>query len=76
MVVDRQKRSKSDQEVHSGRQARGQDRQNGQAGVYRVQKQARVKTGRTRKRRRMGKTRWLTWQNIQDELAQKDRKQG
>ena len=48
------------QEVQSGRQARGQGRQNGQAGGYRVQKQERVKTGRTRKRinaksRRTGK---------------------
>ena len=35
----------------SGRQARGQGRPNGQAGGYRVQKRARVKTGRTRKKR-------------------------
>ena len=39
------------QEVQSGRPARCQGRQNGQAGGYRVQKQARVKTRRTRKRR-------------------------
>ena len=50
MVVDRQK-VKTRSEVQSGRQACGQGRENGQAGRYKVQKQARVKTGRTRKRR-------------------------
>ena len=51
MVVDRQNGQNQIrvQEVQSGRQACGQGRQNGQAGVYRVQKEARVKIGRTRK---------------------------
>ena len=53
MDVDRQKGQNQIrvQEVQSDRKARGQGRQNGQAAGYRVQKQARVKTGRTRKRR-------------------------
>jgi hypothetical protein len=53
MVVDRQKGQNqiTVQEVQSGRQARGQGRQKGQAGGCKVQKQARVKTRRTRKRR-------------------------
>jgi hypothetical protein len=79
MVMDRKKGQIQIrvQEVQSGRQARGQGRQNGQAGGYKVQKQARVKTGRTRKRRMQkaggrGKC-WLTW-NMQDKLAERDRK--
>jgi hypothetical protein len=51
------------QEVQSGRQ--GQGRQNGQAGGYRVQKQAGVKTGRNNKKKieKSGvvvKTSWFT----------------
>ena len=51
MVVDRQKGQNQIrvQKVQSGRQACGQGRQKGHAGGYRVQKQARVKTRRTRK---------------------------
>ena len=66
MVVDRQK-GQNQIRLQSGRQARGQGRQNGQVGGYKVQKQARVKTGRTSKRRMQkagewGK-RWLTWKH-------------
>jgi hypothetical protein len=62
MVVGNQIRI---QEVRSGRQAHGQGRQTGQAGGYRVQKQARVKTGKTRKEENSKKeyrkkTHWLT----------------
>jgi hypothetical protein len=67
----------SGRRVQSGRQARGQGRQNGQAGGYRVQKQVRVKTGRTRKRRiaksRTGK-RWLTWKHTRRTGTERDRK--
>ena len=60
MVVDRQKGQNKIRvpEVQSGRQARGQGRQNGQAGGYRVQKQASVKTVRTRKRRTQKAGEW------------------
>jgi hypothetical protein len=52
IVVDRQMLNQIRvQEVQSGRQAHGQGRENGQAGGYKVQKQAMVKTRRTRKRR-------------------------
>ena len=74
MVMDRQK-VKTRSEYRWYRVA---DKLVVNAGRYRVQKQARVKTGRTRKRRiakrSTGKTRWLIWENIQDELAQRDRK--
>jgi hypothetical protein len=66
------------QEVQSGRQARGQGRQNGQAGRYKDQKQARVKTRRNRKRRMQKagnrENSWLTRKDIQYELAQRNRK--
>ena len=60
------------------RQTRGQGRQNGQAGGYKVQKQARVKTRRTRQRRMQkagerGKNAACLG-NMQHELAQRDRK--
>ena len=70
MVVDSQKGQNQIrvQEVQSGRQAHGQGRQNGQAGGNNVQKQARVKTGRTRKRRmqKAGEQEnlLLTWKHI------------
>jgi hypothetical protein len=46
MVVDRQKViTRTVQEVQSGRQTRGQGRQNGQAGEYRVQNRQGSKMG-------------------------------
>ena len=82
MVVDRQKGQNQIrvQEVQRGRQAHGEDSQNGQAGGYKVQKQARVKTGRTRKRR-MQKSgerekRWLTWKNTRRTGTERQETQG
>jgi hypothetical protein len=64
MVVDRQK-VKTSSEVQNGRQARGQGRQNGQAGGNAVQKNRQMsKPGGLVKANRnagaQGKTRWLT----------------
>jgi hypothetical protein len=82
MVVDRQKGQNQIrvQEVQSGRQAHGQGRQNGQAAGYKVQKQARVKIGKTRKRR-MQKSgerekRWLTWKNTRQTGTERQETQG
>ena len=79
IVVDMQKGQNQIrvQEVQSGRLTRGQGRQNGQAGVYKVQRQASVKTRRARKRRmqKAGERENAGLLGIiQDELAQRDRK--
>ena len=82
MVVDRQKGQNQIrvQDVQSGRQARGQGRQNGQAGGYKVQKQARVKTRRIRKRRMQKagerENRWLTWKHTRQTGTERQETQG
>ena len=68
------------QEVQSGRRACGQGRQNGQAGGYKVQKQARVKTRRTIKRRMQKageqENRWLTWKPTRQTGTERQETQG
>jgi hypothetical protein len=67
-------------QVQSGRQACGQSRQNGQAGGYKDLKQARVKTGRTRKGRMQNaverENRWLTWKHTRQTGTEKQETQG
>ena len=82
MVMDRQKvktRSES-RRYNVADKARGQGRQNGQAGRYRVQKQATVKTGRTKKGR-MQKAEergnhWLTWKHTRQTCTERQETPG
>ena len=79
MVVDRQK---GQNQISPGgtEWQTGQGRQNGQAGGYKVQKQARVKTGRTRKRRMQNagepEKRWLTWKHTRRTGTERQETQG